>query len=77
MKIVDNKEKSNKEIKIGDIVIFEDEKCLVIDDVMNTLRYRLLELKSNEVVEEFVNLKVLSENVMFYAHRDDIVLTIK
>lgn len=77
MKIVDNKEKANKEIKIGDIVIYEDEKCLVIDDTMQTLRYRLLELKSGEVMDGFVNLKVLSGKVKFYAHREDLVLTIK
>lgn len=77
MIIVDNREQANKEIKIGDIVIYEEEKCLVIEDVMDNFRYGLLELKSNKVVEAFINLKVLSENVIFYAHRDDLVLTIK
>lgn len=76
MIIVDNREQANKEIKIGDIVIYEEEKCLVIDDTMNTYRYRLLELKSGEVMDGFVNLKILSEKVKLYAHREDLVLTI-
>ena len=77
MIIVDNREQANKEIKIGDIVIYEEEKCLVIDDTMQTYRYRLLELKSGEVMDGFANLKVLSEKVRLYAHREDLVLTIK
>lgn len=77
MIIVDNREQANKEIKIGDIVIYEEEKCLVIDDTMQTYRYRLLELKSGEVMDGFANLKVLSEKVRFYAPREDLVLTIK
>lgn len=77
MIIVDNREKANKEIKIGDIVIYEEEKCLVIDDTMQTYRYRLLELKSGEVMDGFANLKVLSEKVKLYAPREDLVLTIK
>ena len=77
MIIVDNREQANKEIKIGDIVIYEDEKCLVIDDTMHTYRYRLLELNSGEVMDGFVSLKILSEKVKFYAHREDLVLTIK
>lgn len=77
MIIVDNREQANKEIKIGDIVIYEEEKCLVIDDTMQTYRYRLLELKSGEVMDGFANLKILSEKVVFYAHREDLVLTIK
>lgn len=77
MIIVDNREQANKEIKIGDIVIYEEEKCLVIDDTMQTYRYRLLELKSGEVMDGFANLKVLSEKVNLYAHREDLVLTIK
>lgn len=76
MIIVDNREQANKEIKIGDIVIYEEEKCLVIDDTMNTYRYRLLELKSGEVMDGFANLKILSEKVKLYAHREDLVLTI-
>ena len=76
MIIVDNREQANKEIKIGDIVIYEDEKCLVIDDTMQTYRYRLLELKSGEVMDGFANLKILSEKVKLYAHREDLVLTI-
>lgn len=76
MIIVDNREQANKEIKIGDIVIYEEEKCLVIDDTMQTYRYRLLELKSGEVMDGFVNLKILSEKVKLYAHREDLVLTI-
>lgn len=77
MIIVDNREQANREIKIGDIVIYEEEKCLVIDDTMQTYRYRLLELKSGEVMDGFANLKVLSEKVRLYAHREDLVLTIK
>ena len=77
MIIVDNREQANKEIKIGDIVIYEEEKCLVIDDTTQTRRYRLLELKSGEVMDGFANLKVLSGKVRFYAHREDLVLTIK
>lgn len=77
MIIVDNREQANKEIKIGDIVIYEEEKCLVIDDTMQTYRYRLLELKSGEVMDGFANLKILSEKVKLYAHREDLVLTIK
>lgn len=77
MIIVDNREQANKEIKIGDIVIYEEEKCLVIDDTTQTRRYRLLELKSGEVMDGFANLKVLSAKVRFYAHREDLVLTIK
>lgn len=77
MIIVDDREQANKEIKIGDIVIYEEEKCLVIDDTMQTYRYRLLELKSGEVMDGFTNLKVLSEKVRLYAHREDLVLTIK
>lgn len=77
MIIVDNREQANKEIKIGDIVIYEEEKCLVIDDTMQTYRYRLLELKSGEVMDGFANLKILSEKVRLYAHREDLVLTIK
>ena len=77
MIIVDNREQTNKEIKIGDIVIYEEEKCLVIDDTTQTRRYRLLELKSGEVMDGFANLKVLSAKVRFYAHREDLVLTIK
>lgn len=77
MIIVDNREQANKEIKIGDIVIYEEKKCLVIDDTMQTYRYRLLELKSGEVMDGFANLKILSEKVTFYAHREDLVLTIK
>lgn len=77
MIIVDDREQANKEIKIGDIVIYEEEKCLVIDDTMQTYRYRLLELKSGEVMDGFANLKVLSEKVKLYAHREDLVLTIK
>ena len=76
MIIVDNREQANKEIKIGDIVIYEEEKCLVIDDAMLTYRYRLLELKSGEVMDGFANLKILSEKVKLYAHREDLVLTI-
>lgn len=76
MIIVDNREQANKEIKIGDIVIYEEEKCLVIDDTTQTRRYRLLELKSGEVMDGFANLKVLSAKVRFYAHREDLVLTI-
>ena len=76
MIIVDNREQANKEIKIGDIVIYEEEKCLVIDDTTQTRRYRLLELKSGEVMDGFANLKVLSGKVRFYAHREDLVLTI-
>lgn len=76
MIIVDNREQANKEIKIGDIVIYEEEKCLVIDDTMNTYRYRLLELKSGEVMDGFVDLKILSGKVKLYAHREDLVLTI-
>lgn len=76
MIIVDNREQANKEIKIGDIVIYEDEKCLVIDDAMQTYRYRLLELKSGEVMDGFVDLKILSGKVKLYAHREDLVLTI-
>lgn len=76
MIIVDNREQANKEIKIGDIVIYEDEKCLVIDDTMQTYRYRLLELKSGEVMDGFVDLKILSGKVKLYAHREDLVLTI-
>ena len=76
MIIVDNREQANKEIKIGDIVIYEDEKCLVIDDTMQTYRYRLLELKSGEVMDGFANLKILSEKVKLYACREDLVLTI-
>ena len=76
MIIVDNREQANKEIKIGDIVIYEEEKCLVIDDTMQTYRYRLLELKSGEVMDGFANLKILSEKVKLYAHREDLVLTI-
>ena len=77
MIIVDNREQANKEIKIGDIVIYEEEKCLVIDDTMQTYRYRLLELKSGEVMDGFANLKILSEKVKLYAHGEDLVLTIK
>lgn len=77
MIIVDNREQANKEIKIGDIVIYEEEKCLVIDDTIQTYRYRLLELKSGEVMGGFANLKILSEKVKLYAHREDLVLTIK
>ena len=77
MIIVDNREQANKEIKIGDMVIYEEEKCLVIDDTMQTYRYRLLELKSGEVMDGFANLKILSEKVKLYAHREDLVLTIK
>lgn len=77
MIIVDNREQVNKEIKIGDIVIYEEEKCLVIDDTMHTYRYRLLELKSGEVMDGFVDLKILSGKVKLYAHREDLVLTIK
>lgn len=77
MIIVDNREQANKEIKIGDIVIYEEEKCLVIDDAIQTYRYRLLELKSGEVMGGFANLKILSEKVRFYAPREDLVLTIK
>ena len=76
MIIVDNREQANKEIKIGDIVIYEEEKCLVIDDTTQTRRYRLLELKSGEVMDGFANLKILSEKVKLYAHREDLVLTI-
>ena len=76
MIIVDNREQANKEIKIGDIVIYEDEKCLVIDDTMQTYRYRLLELKSGEVMDGFANLKILSEKVKLYAPSEDLVLTI-
>lgn len=76
MIIVDNREQANKEIKIGDIVIYEDEKCLVIDDTMHIYRYRLLKLKSGEVMDGFANLKILSEKVKLYAHREDLVLTI-
>ena len=70
---------TNQTVNVGDVVLYRlkgiEYTCLVAKDIATKFKYRVVDLKSGEVLNGYTDINVLRETCTLLAKGDNTLLT--